>query len=64
MHSGHKLRVVTLALKEGGAYEIFVNIGQWSVQVSNVTREVPSKTTFARKQNRDTQDGGIILNIC
>jgi hypothetical protein len=25
-----------LALKEGGAYEMFVNIGQWSVQVSTV----------------------------
>jgi len=28
------------------------------------TREVPSKTKFARKQTRDKQDGGIILNTC
>jgi len=28
------------------------------------TSEVPSKTIFARKQTRDKQDGGIMLNTC
>jgi len=28
------------------------------------TRDVPNKTIFVRKQTRDKQDGGMILNTC